>query len=346
MRYDVVVATLNRATSLENCLSMIEKQSECPARVIIVDAGNDHDQLRMNILAHRDTAIEWIFLRSDVKSSSYQRNLGLREVKNEVVLMPDDDSMLHPAAAAEMMAGYRADTGGFVAGVSGIGVRISPLADRSSQLQTTRAFKDGVQPLRNRLESLLVPEPFKTFPQSLWRHRSIPSWVDGRRFRLVESIGGYRLSLRSDLAKEHQFDETLGRGIGYALHEDMELSIRLQKLGYLLIAAQNAPVFHDVHPGRRAHGFNYGFCWIMNYVYACRKNIPEESRSWSHDLTRFLGYKVALYRTRAIVNRNPYYREALEGARAAFAARHVLLDTEISQLPTAYEELCRTFIRQ
>ena len=346
MRYDVVIATLNRAKSLENCLSMIEKQSEQPVRVIVVDASDDHPQLRANILAHRDAAIEWIFLRSDVKSSAYQRNLGLREVKNEVVLIPDDDSMLHPQAAAEMMAGYRADRVGLVAGIGGIRVGISPLAGGTNEVQRTRAFKDGVQPFRNRLESLLAPEPFKTFPQSLWRHRSIPSWVDGRRFRLVESIGGYRLSLRSDLAKEHQFDETLGLGIGYSLHEDMEFSIRLQKLGYLLVGAHNAQIFHDVHPGKRANGFNYGFCWIMNYVYACRKNLPGESRSWSHDLTRFLEYKVALYRARAIVNRDPYSREVSEGARAAFAARHVLIDTEISGLFDAYNELCRTFIRQ
>jgi len=346
IRYDVVIATLNRAKSLENCLSMIENQSERPARVIIVDASNDHDQLRTNILAHRDSTIEWIFLRSDVKSSAYQRNLGLREVKSEVVFLPDDDSMLHPAAATEMMAGYRADSAGLVAGVSGNQVGVSPLADRSTQVQRTRAFKDRVQPLRNRIESVLVSEPFKTFPRSLWRDRSIPLWVDGCRFRLVESIGGYQLSLRSDLAKEHRFDETLGLGIGYALHEDIEMSIRLQSLGYLLVAAQNAGIFHDVHPGRRAGGFDYGFCWIINYVYTCRKNFPEESQSWSNDLTKFLLYKLGLYRMRAIVTRDMYSREVLEGARAAFAARDVLMDAEVSTLPAVYETLCRTFIRQ
>ena len=346
MQYDVVIATLNRAKSLENCISTIEIQSERPARVIIVDAGDDHEQLRTRILTHRDAAIEWVFLHSTIKNLPYQRNLGLREVKSEVVLMPDDDSMLHSAAASEMMAGYRSDSDGIVAGVSGIQVGMSPLADRPIQVPRTRAFKDRVQPLRNSLEARLAPKPFDTFPQELWKHRSIPSWIDGRRFRLVETIGGFRLSLRSDLAKDHQFDETLGLGIGYALHEDMEFSIRLQRLGYLLIGAQNAPIFHDVHPSKRAGGFNYGFCWIMNYIYACRKNLPKESRSWSRDLTKFLEYKVALYRARAIVRRDPYSQEALEGARAALAVRHVLMDTEVSQLPAAYKELCSTYIRR
>jgi GT2 family glycosyltransferase len=346
MRYDAVIATLNRPESLANCLSMIEKQSEQPARVVIVDAGSDHERLRANVLAHRNPAIEWIFVGTDQKNSPYQRNLGLRHVTSEVVITPDDDCMLHPDAATEMMAGFRADSTGLVAAIGGVQVGISPLAGGFRQMQGARAFKDRLDPLRNRVEARLVPKPFNTFPQSLWPHRAIPAWVDGDRFRLVATSGGGLTAFRSEVVKEHQFDQTLGHGIGYALHEDMEFDLRIQRLGYLIIAAQRASIFHDAHPGKRAGGFNYGFCWIANYLYVCRKNIPQETRSWARDLPRFLRYKAGLYHARALVRRDLYSRDVLEGARTAWSARHVLMDADAAQLPAAYDELCNTFIRR
>ena len=40
MRHDAVISTLNRRESLKACLSLIEEQTEKPARVIIVDASD------------------------------------------------------------------------------------------------------------------------------------------------------------------------------------------------------------------------------------------------------------------------------------------------------------------
>jgi GT2 family glycosyltransferase len=346
MHYDVVISTLNRPESLRNCIEMIETQTEKPSRVIIVDASDEHDGVKAYVMKSRDTAIEWVFMKSDAKSLPHQRNLGLTRVQSPVVLLPDDDSMLHPWAAAKMMSAYQLDDRGQIGGVSGMAASVSPLGRGSSQMKWTRALKDGIQPLRNRLEDRFATKPFNSYPRELWRQRAIPGWVDGKRFILVETIGGYLLSLRADVAKKLKFDEVLGYGIGYALHEDMEMSLRLQKSGYLLVAAHDASIFHNVHPSKRAGGFNYGFCWIANYIYACRKNLPEGSVSWRDDLTHYLRYKLLLYKIRSIALRDDYSRDISLGAKAAWNVRSDLMSSSVADLEQMYRELCDAHIRR
>ena len=340
MRYDVVVATRNRAASLAACLSLLESQTELPVRVIVVDSSDDHDASERVVLSGRDPSVDWVFIRSATRSAPYQRNLGIAHAESEVVLVPDDDSMLFPGTAAEIMALYRADTAGQVAAVSAAYSDRSPLAGAPQQIRWSERRKQQVEPLRDAIEAALVPKPFETYPRELWRSRAVPSWVDGERFSLVPSVGGYRLSMRTAVAKAHPFDETMGYGIGYALHEDLELSMRLQRLGYLLAGAEQAPVFHDVHPGRRAGGFDYGFFWIANYIYACRANMPESSLSWSRHLPTFLRYKIGLYAARALVRPDSYNREVVRGARCAWRARSTLAGSAVDDLPEAYRRLC------
>jgi GT2 family glycosyltransferase len=294
----------------------------------------------------RDPAIDWVFIKSHVRSLPVQRNNGLEHVQSPVVLLPDDDSMLYPQAAAEMMSAYRLDGRCEVGGVSGMPASVSPLGRGSTQIERSRALKDRIQPLRNRFEDRFTPKPFSTDPRELWEERSVPDWVDGERFVMVPTIAGYLLSLRTDLVKKFKFDEALGYGIGYALHEDMEMSLRLQNAGYLLVAARRAPVFHDVHPSKRANGFNYGFCWIANYVYVCRKTMPQDSRSWRHHLTSYLRYKLWLYDVRAFVRRDDYSRDVSSGAKAAWNARDDLMSCDIEGLDETYRRLCDAHIKR
>ncbi|WP_237739335.1 glycosyltransferase family 2 protein [Microbacterium yannicii] len=339
MRYDVVIATRNRADSLARCIDCIESQTVLPERVIIVDASDEAEQVAAIALLDRTAAVEWIWIDSAVRSLPHQRNLGLARVVSEVVLMPDDDSLLFPEAAAELLAAYALDEDDRLGGVSATGVATSPLEGDTTQISRGSRWLARLLPLRNRVERIVVPRPFEMHPRSLWKRRPLPSWVDGHTYAPVETIGGYLLSLRADLAREAQFDEALGYGVGYALHEDMEMSLRLQNDGYLLVAAHRAHTFHDVHPGKRAKGFAYGFCWIANYVYASARTIPRDTRAWRR-LPRFLRYKMLLYRLRAGVRRDAYSREVSRGAQVAWAHRSELIDALPGDLSTAYERLC------
>lgn len=343
--YDVVIATMNRPISLSNCLAHIESQTEPPHQVIVVDASDNPEHGRAVVCGDRRSDIKWRHVTAEERNLPRQRNQGLELVRSEVVLLPDDDSMLYPETAANMMAVYREDKDRMVAGVSGIAAGDPPSAAYSATKTNSRSMKDKLDPVRNKLEERFVRKPFVSYPKSLWKEREAPDWVDGTTFALVPSIGGYLLSLRSAIAKEHQFDTTLGYGMGYALHEDMELSLRLQQLGYLLVAAQNGWIFHDVHPSRRAAGFSYGFCWIANYIYACRRNIPRESQAWRSDLPQFMRYKLALYRARAMLRRDAFSKDIYAGARRAWDARQVLMTANDHELAQRYRELCDQHLR-
>ena len=340
--YDVVIATRNRPTTLENCLRHFERQSVLPNQVIVVDSSEDSNLVRSRIMTSRIADVEWRFLTSDVQSTCYQRNLGLKQATSEVVFFPDDDSVFYPNSAEAILGAYAQDAAGCVAGVGGRPVLHGP--QEFAEAGHSPHFKQRVAPLRNTLESRFVPQPFNTYPQELWARRSLPNWIDGEEYRAVQTIGGYLLTLRTAIAKRLCFDEVLGYGIGYALHEDMEFSMRAQMEGLVLVAAMKAPVFHDVHPGRRANGFNYGFCWILNYLYACRKTMPVSSRSYKIDLARFLRYKILLYRVRALASRSDYDRDVLCGAETAWRNRGELLDCGTDTLAASYRKLCDTYL--
>lgn len=326
------------------CLQCIEAQTESPQQVIVVDASDDPVSVKTAAMAARRDDIEWVWVDSSVRSIPAQRNLGVARARAEVVFMPDDDSLFYPTAAAEIMAAYRNDAEGIVAGVSARGAAHSPLDKERAQISRAARVQARVLPVRNRIERAIVPRPFETYPQSLWGEQTFPRWVDGDIYVPVETIGGYLLTLRTDRVRDAWFDETLGYAVGYAQHEDMEMSLRFQKEGHVLIAAHRAQIFHDVHPSKRAGGFAYGFCWIANYVYVCARNIPRETRSWNQ-MYRFLRYKLFLYWLRALVRRDDYNRELLDGARIAWAHRDELIGADEGGLANAYRGLCDTFLR-
>lgn len=344
MRYDAVIATLNRPEALRACLRQIELQSERPERVVVVDASDDHESVKTAALAGRDPGIQWIVLRADRRGLPNQRNQGLEHVRNPVTFMPDDDSLLHGEAAKEMMAAYRLDATGVVGGVGGTESPNSPLGKTSVHKSRGQALKARLDQPRNKIEARIAKKPFETYAHELWVSQKLPEWVDGDRFVPVESIGGYLLSLRTDLARERKFDETLAYGIGYALHEDMDMGLRLQKDGYLLIGARRSPIFHDLFPGKRAGGFNYGFCWIANYIYVCRRTIPPGSAILDEQLEPFLKHKLRLYRARALVRRDEYSRDVYRGANTAWSIRNDLASSDPAELAAAYRLSCDRYL--
>ena len=346
MRYDVVIATRNRPNTLRRCLAHLANQSEKPVRVVIVDASDDDATTHGGVFDGLDRKIEWGIVEADCQNAARQRNLGLASTESDVVFLPDDDSMLYQDAAKNMMEGYRSDVDGRIAGVGGCAASGPPQEFLDRAIRSRASLKDRLEPARNLYESRFSPKPFETYAQELWAARGLPDWLCANAdFTPVEAIGGYLLSLRRESALEHQFDETLGAGIGYSIHEDMDLCLRLQADGYLLIAAMRAPIFHDRFPGRRAAGYNYGFCWIANYLYVCCKSIPKESPSYRIDLPRFMRHKLRIYRLGALLSRSIYDRDVAAGALDAWAQRSELMDCSSDQLSDTYRRWCTTMIR-
>jgi hypothetical protein len=64
--------------------------------------------------------IRWQYVQADVCSSSWQRNQGLKLTTSEIVFFFDDDSLMYPDCAEQIMNIYEADTQGRIVGINAV----------------------------------------------------------------------------------------------------------------------------------------------------------------------------------------------------------------------------------
>jgi GT2 family glycosyltransferase len=337
MLYDCIIATRNRLSALRMSIPLILKQDVLPRRLIIIDASDDHDSVRAAVdqiserLGYKDT----IVAKSDAANSARQRNIGLYFADAPVVMFPDDDSMWYEGFATNVLKIYAADVRRQVGGVAGISVLVPPpqLEQPAYKKSAIASARDALQPYRSHIENRLFPHPFKSIAATTWADEI--DVVDGIDSTRVHHISGFRMSFRTDAIKQVRFDEILGYGAGYAYHEDLDVSLRLGRMGYALVECQGAKVCHYSFPGKRGKGYNYGFVAIANCVYVCRKTIGHDTQIYS-GLERYLKYKLTLYASRF---NSKHGREVFRGALEAWRNRSKLLEADDAHLPEAYRAL-------
>ena len=346
LEYAIVVATRNRYDMLTVSFPRFIDQTRPAARIVIVDRSDAHDEVRRLCESFRSrTDIPIEVIHGAEANLPAQRNQGLACVDEPVVVFPDDDSLWFPDTAEHLMRVYEDDVNGRYGAVSITPVDRAPDDVSGAAPAAQRRF--GTFPLvtavRNAVESRLVPSPFNHFGTQQTRLLRPAAERDGLRYPLVPSIGGYRMSFRTEVARKLAFDEVLGSRIGYATHEDMDMGLRVLAAGFLIAAAPESRVFHNMYPGQRAGGFQYGFFHVFNYLYICHKVFPPSSRLLS--LTRrYLAYKVALYGVRRLVRSDEYHRDVYRGARAAFSELSAVGAAQADELIRLYAEASRRHV--
>lgn len=345
MSYDCVIATRNRINALRASIPLILKQDVLPSRLIIIDASDDHESVSTELygISKRFGFQNTVVVKSDAVNSARQRNVGLQFVQAPVVMMPDDDSMWHTGFATNVLKIYEADVRDQVGGVSGVDAPAPPpeLGQPTYKKSEFLSVKTALQPYRNYIENHSFPRPFNFIARATWV-KDIDV-VDNINSIRVPYITGFRMSFRTDAIRQvGGFDETLGYGVGYAYHEDIDLSLRIERQGYALVSAEGAKVCHYAFPGKRASGYNYGFCVIANCTYVCRKTIGRDTQIYPI-LARYLKYKLSLYASRFY---SDHGREVFHGAFDAWRNRFKLLDADEAGLSDAYKALCDRYIKK
>lgn len=332
--YAIVVATRNRLDMLRISLPLFVAQTRPAARIVVVDRSDDHEAVRdyCDSVA-RDTDIPVIVRYGDHANLPAQRNQGLDLVEEPVTMYPDDDSLWFPDTAEHLMGVYEQDRHARYGAVSATPVASAPPGVDVPIAPTRRLTNvPVVMAVRNRVERLLVPAPFVLYGAERTRALRPGAVADGLDHPLVPTIGGYRMTFRTDVLRAVRFDATLGSRVGYATHEDIDIGLRVLAAGSLVAAAPRSFVFHCVAPGARAAGFDYGFFHVLNYVYICAKVMPERSLA-RRRLRRYLRYKLFLY---ALKRRDEYGRQVYAGARAAHARLDEILTADPAELPELY----------
>ena len=84
----LITAAYGRSTILNNLLSSLRAQTYKDFEIIIVDQ-NDHNEIERIIQNFKDLSI--VYVRSERKGLSYNRNIGLKYARGDVYGFPDDD---------------------------------------------------------------------------------------------------------------------------------------------------------------------------------------------------------------------------------------------------------------
>lgn len=344
MDYAIVVATRNRLEALKASVPLFLGQSRPPARIVLVDRSDDHAAVRdfIESVAAR-TDIPVVIQYGEAANLPHQRNQGLAEVTEPVTLLPDDDSLWFPETAAKIMGVYDRDTEGRIGGVSGVISTVSPLAAGTAPKNARRFVRrPRIELFRNRVEERFAPQPFNLYARARIAELApdAEGYLDGSR--IVETMSGWRMSYRTGLVRRLGYDATLGSRVGYGQHEDKDMSLRVQQAGHLIVAAPEAQVFHNVAPGKRAGSFAYGFCWLFNYAYICRK-VFGDADPGRGSVQRYLNYKALLYRLR---RGSAHDRAIASGGTAAMAAFDHIWQAPDSRLSEIYGDIIDAALSQ
>ncbi len=336
LTYAAVIATRNRAEALRLSLPLVLAQSRRPAQVIVVDSSDDHGPIRQIVEENaRANGMEIRFIES-TPGLPLQRNRGLAAVETDVVLFPDDDSLLLPGTMEHIMHIYELDTEGVVGGVCSAEAQTVPreilaTAKESYRMTLADRLKWAIKRRRRRVEQRLFPDPFFYFAEKHYRALPVPDWLASENAVLVEFMAGFRMSFRTKVLRAVGFDEALGH---YALFEDLDASFRVLKT-HVLVGARNAQIYHHKVPSRRGGGRELGAAQILNRAYVLAKGQDTDARL-KGEIRRYALYKIALYTLRLD---SGFGRARLAGALAAYRALPRLLAAAPEELTEVYLEL-------
>ncbi|MCC6680132.1 MAG: glycosyltransferase family 2 protein [Phycisphaeraceae bacterium] len=306
--YDIILATRNRSDVLALSLPLLLAQTRPARKLIIVDGSDDPQPVRERVDSlHPPAGLQVIRLHAPPGLPA-QRNLGLQHSDADVVMFPDDDTLLHPDAAERVMAVYEADTRQQIAGVAfeetydpppavcdQVGGQHKPLRDRLIY---------RLSPWRARTENVICPSPFTLLghrgnKSRMQSGKSLPAGV-----KLIPFMLGFRMTFRRPIIARHGFDESM---TGYALYEDMNASFAAQRDG-VLVEAADALAYHHRVVGSRASPRRTGAILALNIMYVtCRYTAVDDPLRQS--IKPYLRLRAWQYRMR---RRNDFGQERYE----------------------------------
>lgn len=89
MRVSVIIATLNRAESLNRCLGSLSRQRQRPYELVIVDNGSS-DNTR-EIAASYSKSLPIVYILEREQDVSTARNAGIKAATGDIIAFTDDD---------------------------------------------------------------------------------------------------------------------------------------------------------------------------------------------------------------------------------------------------------------
>lgn len=208
----IIIPSYKRCDLLNKLLkTIIQHSSEKTSKVlpvfeiIVVDDGSPNLSEKENMLNELDFPFPFTFLKQKNAGPASARNHGLKHAQGRFIAFLDDDALPEKNWFHEILQGYeKNDT---IAGISGKNITLDP--------QTlTEKFLDHIQHLN----------------QHQYKEDGSVAYMCTVNCSFKKSV----------LDQVKGFDESFR----YPAGEDMDISFRVRKLGYIFQHNQNAIVFH------------------------------------------------------------------------------------------------------
>lgn len=293
--WSLCVATLNRIDVLEQSVALAVRQEPPPREVIVVDASDGWEENRDRIerlIGTGGGAPRLCYIAARERSLTNQRNQALPEATSDILFLFDDDTLMLPGCAREILRVYAADSGGRVAAVGGFRVDRSPLSSGGGGLRQAGADRQA----ERHAQSLL--------PAGLWRWLSRHVFLFDLESRFiayapepdrptsaevtalglgdvapVQFLNGFRMTVRREVAMREPFEAAL---LAYCPAEDLDATYRFARHGWLLVA-KRAELYHVEAAAGRLKRRQVPRLTSCNIAFILRKR----SRALWRDMARY-----------------------------------------------------------
>ncbi len=293
----LVLCTYRRADVLLRCIGLALGQTRPPSRVVVVDASPDWEATRERVRAlvtDRAPDLPLVYVPAERPSSTHQRNTGVELASEDVVFLIDDDSLMYPDCAEEVMRVYETDLDRTIQGVSPIQVPFPPDVPRTSNEDATDPMAAHAEPrqsaLRRAVKALLRTEStyFLPYDAQVPRHPA-PRGVDPDSIGIIEVMTGCTMTFRRSAVLRERFAEVLVR---YAAGEDQDLSYRVSRHGPIVNAVR-ARICHLGAAGGRLSHYTVTVVAALNPAVLQRIHSPDIDRV-SHQWNEILRKRMVI----------------------------------------------------
>jgi glucosyl-dolichyl phosphate glucuronosyltransferase len=222
----VIVPTYNRGASLQRLLvslGSVELSDSIQAEVIIVDNGSmDNTGEILFQEKGKQNRFDFRVSKEETKGKSSALNQGIGLARGEILIVVDDDVVVHRRWMTEHWECHQVNEFGAVQG------RVLP----------------GVDPQGRPADPIRL------------REYNIPIVDYGGGIRPIRGFTGTNVSFKRDIVKQvGLFNPRLGPGaLGFS--EDTEYSIRMRRAGFNVGYNPAAIVYHELNPERYGRAYN------------------------------------------------------------------------------------------
>jgi GT2 family glycosyltransferase len=254
-----VIATRNRPDYLLSTVRSLMAQTVLPGELCIVDSSADTPARAEIVRLCAGAGVELVYVHPAPPGLPRQRNIGIDHTTGDPLFFMDDDVSPAPDAHEAVLAEY--EKWGSELG----GVRGSPLhPQRPSTLVVLFRRIFGIGGWWPEASGRVRGGFFAENANALAAPKS------------VQFFNGLFPSFRREVFERERFDDALE---GYAFKEDIDLSYRVWKHGYVLVQTPSARIEHFKAWEERLSPYDLQRMWLANQFYLHRKNMPQTVRN-------------------------------------------------------------------